>query len=71
MPQGNTVKVAVQPQRLIDTAPLNNAQSQSRLNPSQKGNLASTERLNSQKSQSPVDSLQQTKGFEKYRLAYF
>lgn len=65
MPQGNPVKVAVQPQRLIDTAPLN-LQSQPKLNPSQKTNLTSTEKLPTNKtSQSPQESLQQTKGIIK------
>jgi len=44
LPQGSTVKITVQPQRLIDTAPQSQPNS-AQLPSSQRGNLASTEKV--------------------------
>jgi polo-like kinase 1 len=62
LPQGNTVKVTVQPQRLIDTAPIGN-QPSSKLAPNQRSNLISTERVSlSSKPQTPGGTIGGTIG---------
>jgi len=45
LPQGNTVKVSVQPQRLIETQPINNQPSSNKLPSNQRNNLISTDKI--------------------------
>lgn len=54
LPQASSVKIAVQPQRLVDTAPLGNLQNNNniKLQNNQRNNLVSTERLALKKGQS-------------------
>jgi len=54
LPQGSTVKLTVQPQRLIDTAPQSQPNS-AQLPSSQRGNLVSTEKISDFKPRSPEE----------------
>jgi polo-like kinase 1 len=45
LPQGNTVKVSVQPQRLIETQPITNQPSSNKLPSNQRNNLISTDKI--------------------------
>jgi polo-like kinase 1 len=62
LPQASSVKIAVQPQRLVDTAPLGNLQNNNniKLQNNQRNNLVSTERLALKKGQSSENVDKQT-----------
>jgi polo-like kinase 1 len=62
LPQDTTVKVNLQPQRLIDTAPMGNPQN-NKLGLNQRSNLVSTDKVSLSKPQTPGANLPDTQQF--------